>query len=1299
MRFFLTIIAVALVALLTTALIAPLFVDWSAHRSEIEARLGAIAGGRVSLSGPITLRLLPIPYLDVGAGSASGPGPDAPKLSFGKARLELALVKLASGKIRFTEIFLEKPVLTLTRGAGGSLDLPLAPAKEADAVGFDRLVARDGTIRIAGRGAPTRTIEGVELDADATSLAGPYHVSGRFAGPSGAPVGFRLATEKAGPAGTPIRASVEAGQNWPALEFDGALELARAGAKDPSVSGTAALTGTAAGPDGPMPWRVAGSMIADLDGARLTNAEFRFGPEERAIRAEGSATLVAGSPARLTVAAKAKQANVDALLRRKGEDGVPPARALALIASALGPALDGAGPVTVSADVSAGDVILGSDTLSDLSANVSAAPDAPLKTRFAVGLPGRSRLGGDGTFETGAAAKFKGAIDFASADFALLRDWASQGAPDFASGVQKLGDALGDRSLSVAGDIEASAVGLSGQNLKITLDRSTLTGPLAFTSPVGADPGRLYMDLSSDSLDVDALPNLSAGAAMVDGLDLSVSLKTNALHVARLGEATIDSGSLMVKVEKSGPKVTLDRLSVTNLGGASVEAQGAYGPDGATATGHLSADRLGDFALLVSRLAPGDWSRALTERAPLLSPASLAFEARGASGGASRLDSLTANGTIGKTQARLALEPGPKGDGQILTLDLDSPDAGALLHQLGLGATAAQSGHGHIALSASGTWAAGYDVDASGTLAGAEVSARGRFLPTAEGDEARLFGRVKLKGANVAPLASVLGLAPSSGAIGPVEASADLTLRGERWTASRLAATIAGVKASGELAYEPPAEAAVAPFASPDLSLAVEAVNGPAGGAAPPEPAAVTGELSLDRLPLADLLALALGPPQPAKAGTLWSEAKFGPAPLSPPPVAVRVNVATLDLGGVAAQTFSTALRFEKGRLDLDDMAMTIDGGAASGRATLRRDRDAATLTGRLDAERLSILRPGFSGRVGGRLEFASTGKSLAALIAGLAGDGAAEFAGAQLKRSDPAALDRVVAKAQAPEAQIDETNVAYEFGNELDRGALPIPDGPAPVALSAGTIKLGPLPIAEPHGEASLGMSVDLVRLAVETQLTLTAPSAGLKFWTGPPPSAAVTVRDALEAPKRQVDVAALAAGLATQAIGRESDRIAAQEADIRERVFFNRRLKGEQFMDKRAAEIEDWRVEQERLKGLSERLAAEKAEEKAAAEKSAAEKAAAEKAAAEKEAAEKEAAERAAAEKAEAVKPFPQPELPPDLPIETAPMVKPQTRAAAPSGDEEIGANAPAVPLPPTRPKPRASPTVADPTASGLY
>ena len=48
------------------------------------------------------------------------------------------------------------------------------------------------------------------------------------------------------------------------------------------------------------------------------------------------------------------------------------------------------------------------------------------------------------------------------------------------------------------------------------------------------------------------------------------------------------------------------------------------------------------------------------------------------------------------------------------------------------------------------------------------------------------------------------------------------------------------------------------------------------------------------------------------------------------------------------------------------------------------------------------------------------------------------------------------------------------------------------------------------------------------------------------------------------EIDVSPLSAGLATQAIARESDRIAALDADIRERAFFNRRLKGEQFMDR---------------------------------------------------------------------------------------------------------------------------------------
>ena len=115
-------------------------------------------------------------------------------------------------------------------------------------------------------------------------------------------------------------------RGWPALEFDGALADPGAGAKGPSLSGSGTLAGVLFGADGPMPWRAVGRMTADFDRATIDKAQFRLGPEERALSADGSATLTYGSPARLAVQVKAKQANIDALLRRKGEDGVAPAR-------------------------------------------------------------------------------------------------------------------------------------------------------------------------------------------------------------------------------------------------------------------------------------------------------------------------------------------------------------------------------------------------------------------------------------------------------------------------------------------------------------------------------------------------------------------------------------------------------------------------------------------------------------------------------------------------------------------------------------------------------------------------------------------------------------------------------------------------------------------------------------------------------------------------------------------------------------------------------------------------------------
>ena len=1124
MRTVLTIIAVALVAAMSVALVAPYFIDWSAQRGEIEARLSAITGSNVSLAGPVELRLLPTPYLALGEGLVRAPGPDGAKLSFGSARLELELAKLPSGQIRFSDIRLEKPVLTLTRGPDGALKVPPLRMAGLHSTGFDRLTVQDGRVRIIGAASGAMSeISGIEIDAAAPSLDGPMRLSGQFSGPGDAPVAFRLASEKPGPDGTPVRIAVDAGPSWPAAEFDGALEGdPAAGIGGLRFAGSATLTGAAPGEDAPIPWRVQGPVAVDLNQAALRGAEFSLGPEERRIRATGDATLAFGSPPRISVALKAKQANVDSLMRRKGEDAVAPSRAVALIMRIAAAALQERGPMAVDAKVSAQPVILGAQTLPDANVTLKAQPGAPLNLAFSLGLPGRSRFSAEGNLETGQEARFRGDVDFTSSDFALLRDWAALGAPPAVAKAAAFGGALPYRSASLKGEVEASASGFSGRNLKLTLDRTKLTGAVGFTGPAGGRPGRLDVDVATDSLDVDALPSLAAAKTIAD-LDLALSLSARSLHIARVGETEIDSGSLTVNLTKTGPNVALKRLSVAGLNGATLEIEGGTNGGSTAAKGRLRADRLHDFAALISRLAPGDWSRILVERAGELSPAALTFDAHGGTadpGGLPDIDSLKVNGSAGETQFTIALDRPPKGGGRALTVSLESPNSGALLRQLGVNAAAA-SGRGSISLNAAGGWEKGYDVGMTSTLAGADLTWRGRFAPQGGSDAARLFGSARIKAPNLAPLAAALGLAPANGgALGPADIGFDATLRGDQWKFSRLAATIAGVKASGDLTFQPVQPAVTLEAlsqASADVSRAEEAVgSGAAAGRPPtPAPAAIEGELTVERMPLGTVLALALGPTQPGRAGARWPETRFAPPPLSPPSAAVKLNVGALDMSGLEARDFKTTLRFDKGRLDVDGFAMRIAGGAANGHAMLRRDGDAVTLTGALDLDSVDIDRPGFSGRVSAALDFASTGRSPAAVIGGLAGSGKVTFGGAALARSDPAALDRVVAKAQTPDAPLDETNIAFAFGNELNRGPLAIPDGPAPVSLSAGVAKIGPIDIPEERGEAALSADLDLRNLAASTRLKLTSPASGLKFWSGPPPSATVGIENALEAPK----------------------------------------------------------------------------------------------------------------------------------------------------------------------------------------
>ena len=215
-------------------------------------------------------------------------------------------------------------------------------------------------------------------------------------------------------------------------------------------------------------------------------------------------------------------------MRRKGEDGVAPARAVTLLSRIAAAALEGRqSRMAIDARASAEPIILGAQTLPDATVALTTEPGRRCICASAS-VSRQSRIGGEGDLDAGAAAKFRGDVDFSSPDFGLLRDWASLGAPEAVAKVAAIGETLAYRSAALSGEVEASATGLSGRNLKLTLDRTTLTGSLAFASPARGEAGRLDLDLATNSLDVDTLPSLAA-AKMIGDMDLSISLSAGSL--------------------------------------------------------------------------------------------------------------------------------------------------------------------------------------------------------------------------------------------------------------------------------------------------------------------------------------------------------------------------------------------------------------------------------------------------------------------------------------------------------------------------------------------------------------------------------------------------------------------------------------------------------------------------------------------------------------------------------------------------------------------------------------------------
>ncbi len=955
--------------------------------------------------------------------------------------------------------------------------------------------------------------------------------------------------------GLNLKLVADANLSHPSIELDGRLSL-RPG--EQSFAGAAKFESGAA----PL-WRAAGQLTLDAESAALTELELHVGEEAHELAAKGVASLDFSAAPKASATLASDALDLDAWRASDADAG-------AGLASML-PA--GLPPLPLTLGYAAKTLTFGGAVFTDVSTDLvfgqrQAAPQAPQANlpaptawlRFEAHGPGRSRLFLDGRWKLAAEPGFDGAVQASADDARWLKDWLAPLAPQWAP------QQVSFHAIDLSARTSMAATAIKLRDLVAEIDGSHVSGTLDYRLGSASQPGRIDADLATPALDLGEAADFdprSLVSRIFGANDGSLRLDANALTLGQGdGQASDQQGSgqtdarpaslggLNVDLVKTGDRIDLNELTFEGLDGAVVTASGGLSQQSAHLDARIVGPRASELATLIGRLAPGQTADLVRSRAGLLTPIDLTLSADAAEKDAAfAITGLTAKGSAGATAMEATVKQDQAGAVTISAL-AQARDSLPLLRLLGLApVSGAPPGAAQIEIKAHGPLGGAAQTTIKASLGAASLSFQGEATTDLTAPAAR--GALRFSSPDAAPMLRMAGLVHSDFAAKlPVAAAGDLVWTKAGFGLANLKADVAGASLAGALDYGKEA------------------------------PRRLTGSLAFDQMPALALFGLALGPPQPAKAGSLWSNLAFAPAAVELPDARIALTVKDMALpaplfpAGAAAKDARATLATGPGRIDLEGLNCDIAGGRLAGDLKLRRSGGDVSIESHLDFADMALDGPAARGRISGAVDLAGAGKSADALAASLAGSGRALISDLTIPRADPAAVARVFAAFDQDDHKLGAEDVAAALAGELKRADFRLDSGAFDIAIAAGIVHLTPSAQAQKPAQ-NLSASFDL-RRAVLTQrldLPLSPPPKG---FSGPAPLIALTFEGPLSAPAEKIDAAALANALAARAIERESARIEAYEFDAHERAFFYQRLSSER------------RREAERLKAEAEAQAA---------------------------------------------------------------------------------------------------------------
>ncbi len=1103
-------LAIAVILALLAALIGPYFVDWSQFRPEFEREASRVIGMPVRVDGAIDARLLPTPSLGL-RGVAIGARSDANNVSVEKLDVEFSLGDLMRGEWRANELTLNGLVLELGLDQRGRMTW----AGRSGSFNFGALTVDKFHVTgaVALNDAASRTLlrlDDIVFTGEVRAVAGTVRGEGVLKS-DGVRYPFRVASGRtADGAGQRLHLNLDPGARALAADLDGILHFDDGVPRfdgSLSIGKPAPAKSNAPANLADSPWRVAGKLKADPASAKLEQLEAIFGPDDSGLKFAGQADLRLGASPRLRSSLIARQLDADRFLAQAGSAAPSPAELLLnlrrLIATA--PPM----PVAAEFDIDADLVNLGARPVQAIAIDLRANAKEWRVDKFEFRAPGSARVALTGRItEPGDKASFSGTLNLEAGDPEGFALWL-QGQSDNAY--------RGQRPLKARGDLVISRERVTVDSLKADIDGRPIEGQFSLVATEGKS--KLDASLKAERLDFDASAAFvrAMGGALKTWPDEAVL----GLDIAQLNVSGQAFKPVLARFVYNAKAISLERLRIGDADGVAIDGNGSF--DRAAATGQMNlgatSATLDPLARLVAPIAPAFSRRIAAVPAGAGNVwVGLTLELDKPQGDRVGLrTSVDIHSPQVKGTLTAAMTPQTAAlrdfdtdrlskNEAALTAKLSAERGGALLALLGLdSALAVGNGPAQFDASVAGVWNAPVKLKAKLTGNGLDAEFEGSAEPF-KAERAAAVG-LNVRKANVAPL---IGIARAEQAPVNVALTSRVALAGSRLTFDNLDGTIASARVRGRLGF---------------------ALGDEIG---------VDGSVGVDTLDVPSALLVAIGAAghdssEPLNRGLLggWRG---------------RVEFSALrgTMPGGEFRPFNGALRNDGQALVLEGLSAGLGGGKLLADLSARKSPEGVALTGRVQLEGVdgaALKHRGLampSGRVSARTSVSGQGRSAAALIGSLNGNGSVTIEQARIAGLDPRAFDAATRASDAGIAR-DDAKLAAAVGPALAAGALAVASAEIPFAIRDGQVRVSNTTLTGEGARLNLSGGYDIAadQLDVRAALAATATdAAGLGR-----PEILVLLFGSPDKPDRTVDVAALSSWLGLRAIDRETKRLDAIE------------------------------------------------------------------------------------------------------------------------------------------------------------